>query len=169
MPIHLQRGAVTVVLVTLLAACTATAAPPQRTSESPFGVVCPWSGIDEAKIAWCRVGAGATAFANWPDIEKSPGVYDWTASDNELKHTADPLGLSLLPINVGANGGNAWSVALSRDGRQYTVECAGKSWPGWQTLSLDKYLHSAAGTPAPVYVKVQGTDCQVREVVLDTR
>ena len=67
-------------------------------SDSPFGIVCPWPGIQEAGVKWCRVGAGATAFINWPDIEKSPGSWDWSAADNELKQAADPLGLSLLPI-----------------------------------------------------------------------
>jgi hypothetical protein len=67
-------------------------------SPSPFGVCCPWPGIQDAGIKWCRVGAGATAFVSWPDIEKTPGMWDWTAADNELKQLADPLGLSLLPI-----------------------------------------------------------------------
>jgi len=67
-------------------------------SESPFGVVCPWPGVEAAGVKWCRVGAGATAFVNWPDIEKTPGSWDWTAADNELRQLADPLGLSLLPI-----------------------------------------------------------------------
>ena len=67
-------------------------------SKSPFGVVCPWPGVEQAGVAWCRVGAGATALANWPGIEKSPGHWDWTAADNEITQLADPLGLSLLPI-----------------------------------------------------------------------
>ncbi len=70
----------------------------ERLSASPFGVCCPWPGMQQTGIKWCRVGAGATAFVNWPDIEKSPGAWDWSAADNELKQLADPLGLSLLPI-----------------------------------------------------------------------
>jgi hypothetical protein len=76
----------------------ARAGDAEAVSDSPFGVVCPWPGMQEAGIRWCRCGAGATAFANWPDIEKSPGVFDWTAADNELKQYADQYGLSLLPI-----------------------------------------------------------------------
>jgi hypothetical protein len=88
----------------LLAAAVSAALVPaaagqgEPLSASPFGVVCPWPGIREAGIKWCRVGAGATAFVNWPEIEKSPGTWDWTAADNELRQSADPLGLSLLPI-----------------------------------------------------------------------
>jgi hypothetical protein len=73
-----------------------------------------------------------------------------------------------LRINVGANGANPWSVSLSKDDKQYALECKGKSWPGWQTIALDKYLPGAGAAPATVYVRIQGTDCQVREVVLDT-
>jgi hypothetical protein len=61
-------------------------------------VVCPWPGIAEAGIRWCRVGAGATPLSNWPDIEQKAGVWDWSAADGELKNLDDPLGLSLLPI-----------------------------------------------------------------------
>ena len=71
---------------------------PEPAADSPFGVVCPWPGVEAAGVKWCRVGAGATAFVNWPDIEKSPGTWDWTAANNEIKQLADPLGLSLLPI-----------------------------------------------------------------------
>ncbi|MHB8864323.1 MAG: cellulase family glycosylhydrolase [Pirellulaceae bacterium] len=67
-------------------------------SASPFGVVCPWPGVERAGVQWCRVGAGATALADWPGIEKTPGTWDWTAADNEITQFADPLGLSLLPI-----------------------------------------------------------------------
>jgi hypothetical protein len=71
---------------------------PKPVADSPFGVVCPWPGVEAAGVKWCRVGAGATAFVNWPDIEKTPGNCDWTAADNEIRQLADPLGLSLLPI-----------------------------------------------------------------------
>ena len=71
---------------------------PEAVAPSPFGVCCPWPGIDTAGIKWCRVGAGATAFVNWQEIEKSPGTWDWTAADAELKRLADPMKLSLLPI-----------------------------------------------------------------------
>jgi hypothetical protein len=67
-------------------------------SDSPFGVVCPWPSLKGSGISWCRVGAGATALANWPDIQKSSNTWDWTAADRELKDQADPLELSLLPI-----------------------------------------------------------------------
>lgn len=82
----------------LLATISAATDGQEVTSESPFGVVCPWPGIDQAGVQWCRVGAGATALANWPGIETSPGSYDWTAADTEITQLADPLGLSLLPI-----------------------------------------------------------------------
>ena len=70
----------------------------EAVAESPFGVCCPWPGIDATGIKWSRVGAGATSFVNWPDIEKSPGTWDWTAADRELKQLSDPMKLSLLPI-----------------------------------------------------------------------
>ncbi|MFV2069190.1 MAG: hypothetical protein ACC645_19665, partial [Pirellulales bacterium] len=79
----------------------AAAAEPPRidlTSDSPFGVVCPWPGVSKAGIQWCRVGAGATQLANWPGIEKERGKFDWTDADAELKNFDDPEGLSLLPI-----------------------------------------------------------------------
>jgi len=82
----------------LVCGVSAVNAQSETVSDSPFGVVCPWPGVQEAGIKWCRVGAGATALVNWPDIEKSAGVWDWQASDNELRQLADPLGLSLLPI-----------------------------------------------------------------------
>ena len=72
-----------------------------------------------------------------------------------------------LRINVGANAANAWSVLVSKDDKEYTVERSGKSWPSWQTISLDKYLAGPSDAPSPVYVKIQGTDCQVREVILE--
>ena len=88
-----------VVLILALPAWTtpAMAGTAEVASDSPFGVVCPWPGIQETGVKWCRVGAGSTAFS-WPDVEKSPGSWDWSAADNEVKHAADPSGLSLLPI-----------------------------------------------------------------------
>ena len=47
------------------------------------------------------------------------------------------------------------------------LERFGKSWPSWQTVSLDRYLAGSRDAVAPVYVKIHGTDCQVREVVLE--
>ncbi|HIE09972.1 MAG TPA: hypothetical protein EYP65_09015, partial [Armatimonadetes bacterium] len=65
---------------------------------SPFGVVCPWPGLKGVGIRWVRCGAGATQFANWPEIEREPGKFDWSRSDAELRTYYDPEGLSLLPI-----------------------------------------------------------------------
>ena len=75
--------------------------------------------------------------------------------------------LAHLQINVGANGANPWSVSVSMDGKTYLLERSGKSWPSWQTISLDKYLIGPSEIARPVFVKIQGTDCQVREVVLE--
>jgi len=82
-------------------AVTAAEAGPsaiEPASDSPFGVVCPWPGVSKAGIKWCRVGAGATGFANWPRVETEPGKFDWSPCDNDLKGFNDPEGLSLLPI-----------------------------------------------------------------------
>jgi len=83
---------------TLSIASAVPAVEPEAVSNSPFGVVCPWPGMDQAGVKWCRVGAGATAFCNWPDIQPSPDAWDWSRSDNELKNMLDPLGVSVLPI-----------------------------------------------------------------------
>jgi hypothetical protein len=92
------RSFATYLLALLAWTMPAMADEAEVASDSPFGIVCPWPGIQQAGVKWCRVGAGATAFVNWPEIEKSPGSWDWSAADNELKQAADPLGLSLLPI-----------------------------------------------------------------------
>ncbi len=96
---RLRAGCAVFSLMTLVVATAPSAeVPTEMASSEPFGVVCPWPGIQKAGIRWCRVGAGATAVANWVDIEKSPNVYDWTAADNELRWLADSPGLSPLPI-----------------------------------------------------------------------
>ena len=74
------------------------AGPIELASDSPFGVCCPWPGLRNSGIKWSRVGAGATEFVNWPNIEKAPGTWDWTKAERELKDLDDPLELSLLPI-----------------------------------------------------------------------
>jgi large repetitive protein len=84
--------------VWLLVAATVTAGEPELVSKSPFGVGCPWPGMDQAGIRWCRVGAGATSLANWPEIQPSPDVWDWSRSDSELKNSLDSQGVSVLPI-----------------------------------------------------------------------
>ena len=48
------------------------------------------------------------------------------------------------------------------------MERSGESWPAWQTVALDKYLTGSPEDTMPVYVKIQGKECQVREVVLET-
>ena len=85
-------------LVLLLALASSPAATPTVNSASPFGVVCPWPELRGSGIKWCRIGAGATPFPNWPDIEKTEGTLDWTPVDRELRDLEDPLDLSLLPI-----------------------------------------------------------------------
>lgn len=80
------------------AVAAAVAGEPEGVSSSPFGVVCPWPGMDQVGIKWCRVGAGATAFANWPEIQPGPDTWNWSRSDSELKDMLDPLGVSVLPI-----------------------------------------------------------------------
>lgn len=66
-------------------------------SSSPFGIVCPWTGVEDTGIGWVRCGAGATALANWPGIEKKKGVFTWESSDGELKRVLEQ-GLTPLPI-----------------------------------------------------------------------
>ena len=73
-----------------------------------------------------------------------------------------------LRINVGANGANPWNLSVSKDDKEYVLERSGKSWPSWQTVSLDHYLAGPREASVPVYVKIHGKDCQVREVVLET-
>ena len=74
-----------------------------------------------------------------------------------------------LSLLVGANGGKDWSVFVSTDDRQYRLECSGKSWPGWHTISMDRYLAgSVHDKEQPVFIKIRGADCQVREVILET-
>jgi hypothetical protein len=73
-----------------------------------------------------------------------------------------------LRINVGANAANPWNVLVSRDDQNYILERSGESWPSWQAIPLDKYLTGTSETPGCIYVKIQGTDCQVREVVLES-
>ena len=72
-----------------------------------------------------------------------------------------------LRINVGANGAKEWNLLVSSDDSDYVLERSGASWPSWQTVALDKYLAGAREAAGTVYVKIQGTDCQVREVVLE--
>ncbi len=72
--------------------------PTRLAPESPFGVVCPWPELAGSGIGWCRVGAGATSFMNWVDIQPERGTWNWITSDAELQTLYDPLGLSLLPI-----------------------------------------------------------------------
>jgi hypothetical protein len=73
-----------------------------------------------------------------------------------------------LRIEAGANGGKPWKLLISKDDQQYVVERSGKSWPTWQTVTLDKYLAGSDKSPAIVYVKIQGKECQVREVLVET-
>ncbi len=68
---------------------------------------------------------------------------------------------------MGANGANQWNLLVSKDDNDYVIERSGKSWPSWQTVALDKYLAGAGEAAGTIYVKIQGTDCQVREVVLE--
>jgi len=72
-----------------------------------------------------------------------------------------------LNMNVGANGANAWSLLVSKDDKVYAIEASGKCWPAWQSVALDKYLAEQGEAPRTIFVKVVGTDCQVREVVLE--
>jgi len=72
-----------------------------------------------------------------------------------------------LRIEAGANGGKPWKLLVSKDDQQYILERSGVSWPTWQTVTLDKYL-TGADKCSIVYVKIQGKECQVREVLLET-
>jgi len=56
---------------------------------------------------------------------------------------------------------------LSHNDTDHVQERFGASWPSWQTVTLDKYLAGASDAAGTVYVKIQGTDCQVREVVVE--
>ncbi len=73
-----------------------------------------------------------------------------------------------LRINVGANGGQHWTVLVSTNDRDYRKERESRSWPSWQAISLDKYL-AASGPHPTLYVRIQGVDCQVCEVTLETK
>lgn len=72
-----------------------------------------------------------------------------------------------LRINVGANGAGPWNLLVSKDDQHYVPECSGESWPSWHTEALDKYLAGAGEAACAVYLKIQGANCQVREVVLE--
>ena len=56
----------------------------------------------------------------------------------------------------------AGNLLVSSNDSDYVLERSGASWPSWQTVALDKYLAGARETAGTVYVKIQGTDCQVR-------
>lgn len=84
----------TVFVVSLLLVRTTCAA---AEADSPFGVVCPWGGLDQTGIGWVRCGAGATALGNWPDTEREPGVFTWNNSDAELDAIEEQQ-LRALPI-----------------------------------------------------------------------
>ncbi len=94
-----QSGPAVIGTAVLLAcAAISTAGQWEAAAESPFGVCGQWPGVQEAGVKWCRGGAGATPFVNWPEIEKSSGTWDWAAADGELVRLDDPMKLSMLPI-----------------------------------------------------------------------
>ena len=111
-------------------------------SDSPFGVCCPWPGMQEAGIKWCRVGAGATPFVNWPEIEKSPGTWDWTAADNELKQLADPYGAEpAADLRLHAEMGLA--------GRRRTPSSSSirpETWPDSAASSVNAWRGTSTGS-----------------------
>lgn len=72
-----------------------------------------------------------------------------------------------LRINVGDNGAQEWNLLVSSNDHDYVLERSGASWPSWHTVALDKHLAGARKAAGTVYVKIQGTDCQVREVELE--
>jgi len=67
-----------------------------------------------------------------------------------------------LTMNVGANGGKAWNVEVSSDGKEFSILRSGASWPGKQILPVpDRYLGK------PLWVRVRGDDCMLNYCVLD--
>ncbi|MHB1456138.1 MAG: endo-1,4-beta-xylanase [Armatimonadota bacterium] len=79
---------------TLLSICgISSAAKP----DSPFGIICPWTGVSDAGVGWVRVGASCTAL-DWGSIEKERGVYTWTDADAEVATWVGKEKLNLLPI-----------------------------------------------------------------------
>ncbi len=68
-----------------------------RNPKSPFGVICPWEGIEDAGIRWVRCGAGCTAL-DWGAINKAPGVFEWNHADNEVRNSCDKYKADLLVI-----------------------------------------------------------------------
>lgn len=80
----------------ILAVILILALSPIAFSDSPFGVVCPWSGTKDAGVKWIRCGAGCTAL-DWGAIEKERGVFDWKAADAEVRGIIAE-GASPLPI-----------------------------------------------------------------------
>jgi len=74
-----------------------------------------------------------------------------------------------LRLLVGANAAQQWHVSLSRDEKTWEEAASGKSWPAWRTLDLGDHLPPPAeGGRTPLFVKIHGNGCQVRELILET-
>ncbi|MDH7480923.1 MAG: glycosyl hydrolase [Armatimonadota bacterium] len=75
--------------------CAIADAP--QNSNSPFGVICSWNGIEDAGIKWVRCGAGCSAL-DWGAINKAPGVFEWSNADSEIRDICDRLKADILVI-----------------------------------------------------------------------
>ena len=83
-----------IICLVLLSICGISGA---ATPDSPFGVICPWTGVSETGVGWVRVGASCTAL-DWGSIEKERGVFTWDGADTEVETWAVKEKLNLLPI-----------------------------------------------------------------------
>jgi len=110
----------------------------------------------------------ANSFVERPYLHKSEksGCSDSIRFGSDFGYRFDVRNMraAQLRINVGANAAHPWSVLVSPDDKNYVLERSGKSWPSWQTITLDQYLAGASEAPRSIYVKIQGIDCQVREL-----
>jgi len=138
----MTRAFAMLLLALLASTIVATAGRAEVASDSPFGIVCPWPGVQQTGVRWCRVGAGSTAMISWPSIEPAPGRFDWSASDAELKNTTDVLGLSILGI-LGYTP--KWALCEAH-GRRLSVLSAAATWLCWLGTSASVLPDTRTGS-----------------------
>lgn len=68
-----------------------------------------------------------------------------------------------LSMLVGAHMAKHWLVSASRDGKEWAALLEGSSARSWQSAALDAFL------PGTVYLRFDGDDQQLEELVLDVR
>ena len=125
--------------------------------DSPFGVVCPWTGIGDSGIGWVRCGAGCTAL-DWGAINKARGVYDWTEADKEVESTYGKEKADLLVIlgytprwaSSGPNGENNYPPKDLSDWSNFVSEIVAryknrvKYWEVWNEPDIGFWQGSIA-------------------------